>query len=137
MFEMKQTYTDYNGEERTEIFRFNFTEQEAIENGLHGKGEFYRKLEDLRETKDIDKLIPILKWIVLNSYGIKSNDGRFFRKSEEIRRDFEASPAFSKIYMALATDDKLAAEFVNGISPSENGSAKIARPSSDIKILEQ
>ena len=53
------------------------------------------------------------------SYGVKSPDGRSFIKSKEVLDNFKYTPAYEKLFMSLATDDKAAAEFVNGVFPKE------------------
>ena len=53
------------------------------------------------------------------SYGIKSSDGQYFEKSEEILKRFKSSPAYSELFMELATDDNGAAAFINGVIPND------------------
>ena len=57
------------------------------------------------------------------SYGEKSLDGKRFIKlrqdGSKPSLDFAQTEAFSIMYMELATDDKAAAEFINGIIPDE------------------
>lgn len=113
------TYTDYNGVERTEDFRFNLTKTEAFEMEMSTAGGLSEKIKEITATNDYPTLIKLFKNIVLKSYGVKSDDGRRFIKSDTISSEFEQNPAFSIIYMKLATDDKAAAKFINGILPSE------------------
>jgi hypothetical protein len=46
-----------------------------------------------------------------------SEDGKRFIKGEAIQQEFMQSPAYSELFMELATDAGAAAEFVNGIIP--------------------
>lgn len=112
------TYTDYNGVEKTEKYRFNLTEAEVMEMELSTSGGLAETIETIVNTQDYPALIEIFKKLVLKAYGVKSPDGRRFDKSDEIRYDFEHTPAYSKIFMELATDAEVAAEFVNGIIPA-------------------
>ena len=62
-------------------------------------------------------MVEIFKDLLIRSYGVKTPDGRGFIKNEDVLNDFKYTQAFSDIYMELATDDKAASEFVNGIIP--------------------
>jgi hypothetical protein len=55
--------------------------------------------------------------LVLQAYGEKSPDGRRFVKSEEISKAFSETTAYSDLFMELATDANVAAQFINDIIP--------------------
>lgn len=111
------TYTDYNGVERTEDYYFNLTKAELAEMELSTTGGFGEMIKKIVAAKDMPSIIRVFKQLVLDSYGIKSDDGRRFIKSEEIRTAFSQTEAYSTIFMELASDDKAAADFVNGVMP--------------------
>ena len=113
------TYTDYDGVERTEDFYFNFTEAELMEWQLVTNGGLTSYVQKIVDAKDQPRLITLFKELLLKAYGIKSDDGRRFIKSEKISEEFSQNPAYSILYMELGTDDKLAADFVNGIIPAK------------------
>lgn len=122
MIKKTVTYTDFNGNERTEDFYFNLTQFELAELdlGVSGvSGGLLGLLKQIVREKDQRQIVEYFKKIVLMSYGEKSVDGRRFIKSEEIRNGFAPTEAFSKIYMELAQDADAAAAFVNGIMPKE------------------
>lgn len=56
-------------------------------------------------------------------YGVKSEDGRRFMKSEEISRSFMESPAYEILFEELVTNDKAAADFVNAVMNVGNSTA--------------
>ena len=114
-------YEDFDGQKRVEDFWFNFTEAELTEMEMSLNGGLSQLLQKIIDEKDNRQLIEYFKKLVIGAYGEKSLDGRHFRKSEELRRDFECSAAYSKIFMELATDEKAAADFVNGIIPKSIG----------------
>ena len=113
------TYTDYDGVDRTEDFYFNFTEAELMEWQLVTNGGLTSYVQKIVDAKDQPRLITLFKELLLKAYGIKSDDGRRFIKSEEISEEFSQNPAYSILYMELVTDDKVAADFVNGIIPAK------------------
>ena len=110
-------YEDFDGNEREETFYFNLTEAELAEMELSEKGGLTKKLQLIVDTEDTPAIVKFFKDMLLLSFGKKSEDGRRFEKSEELRKEFSESMAFSKLFMELATDDEKAAEFINAIVP--------------------
>jgi len=108
-------YVDYDGNEREEDFYFHFSEAELAEMEKSVKGGMKQKLETIIKTKDEPEIIKQFKDIILKSYGEKSADGRQFIKNEELSKAFSYTPAYSKLFMELATDAEAASVFVNGI----------------------
>lgn len=117
MLKKTVTYTDYNGNERTEDFYFNLTKAECVEMNLSTAGGLDAYLQKIVDTKDVPALITQFKDLVLKAYGEKSADGRRFMKDDEIRRAFAETEAYSVIFMELVADADAAAAFVNGIVP--------------------
>lgn len=119
MIKKTVTYDDYNGFSRTEDFYFNLTKAEVMEMQLSTVGGLDTMLKKLVASNDMPSIIKVFKELVLKAYGEKSPDGRRFIKNDELRSEFEQTEAYSIIFMELATDDKAAAEFINGIVPKD------------------
>lgn len=119
MISEKITYTDYNGNERTETFNFNLTKAELTEMELSVEGGLTTMMQRIIDAQDTPALIKIFKKLVLKSYGVKSDDGRRFIKSETLSEEFSQTEAYSQFFMKLATDADAATKFVNGIVPSD------------------
>jgi len=115
MIKEKITYTDYDDVERTETFMFNITETEAATMELSVAGGISAKIQRLVEAQEQGEIIKVLKDFILMAYGVKTPDGRRFEKTQELRDAFEQNPAFSILFMKLATDAAAAAVFVNGL----------------------
>ena len=113
------TYTDYNGNERTEDFFFNLNKAEIMEMELSVKGGLAESINTIVQAQDTPAIIEVFKKLVLDSYGVKAPDGKGFKKTKELREEFEWNPAYSELFMQLATDADAAAEFVNGIVPAD------------------
>ena len=113
------TYTDYNGVERTEPFYFNLSKAELMEMELGVTGGMTEMLNKIIAAKDAPSLMKTFKEMIMKSYGIKSDDGKRLIKSEELSIAFTQTEAYSVLFMELITDDKAAADFVNGIIPNE------------------
>lgn len=121
MINMPITYEDYNGVTRTEDFWFHITQPELMAMELDVEGGLSKMIEEIIKTKDNKNIVTIFKGLILRAYGEKSADGKYFRKTDDegrpLCRNFEASAAFSELYMKLATDADVAAKFVAGIMP--------------------
>lgn len=112
-------YVDYDGNNRAEDFYFNLNKAEVIELQLGTVGGLTKTLEKIVQEKDTSRIIEYFKTIILKAYGEKSADGRRFIKSQELRDAFEQTEAYSELFMELASDAKMAAEFINGVLPKE------------------
>ena len=112
-------FTDYNDNEIEEDFYFNLTKAELTEMQFKANGAYSNFIERIMNERDIARLGEEFKSLILNSYGVKSDDGRLFRKSQQIRDDFEQSAAYSVLFMELISDAEQAAKFVRGILPSD------------------
>ena len=113
------TYTDYNGNERTEDFYFNLTKAEIMEMEMSTTGGLAEAIQRIVKAQDQPAIIKIFKDLVLRAYGEKSADGKRFIKSEEITTGFSQTEAYSILFMELATDADAASKFVNGIVPAD------------------
>lgn len=113
------TYTDYNDEERTEDFYFNISKAELTEMELSIEGGFSEMINRITKAKDIPAIIKVFKELILKAYGVKSPDGKRFIKTPQLTEEFSQTGAYSELFMALATDAKEAAAFVNAIMPQK------------------
>ena len=112
------TYTDYNGNERTEDFHFNLTKAEVMELEMSTKGGLAEMIQRIVAAQDQPAIIKIFKDLIIKAYGVKSPDGKRFIKNQEVVDDFVQTEAFSELFMELATDADAASKFVNGIVPA-------------------
>jgi len=116
-------YKDYNGVEREDKFFFNLTQAELTEMELSVDGGLVEMIKGIVEAKNQPEIIKIFKKLILKAYGEKTADGKRFRKTDDngapLSIAFSETEAYSKLFMELATDDEKAADFVNGIMPSD------------------
>lgn len=111
------TYTDYNGNERTEDFYFNLSKAEIVEMETGVAGGLAEMITNVVAAKSVPDIVKIFKDLVLKAYGEKSPDGKRFVKSEELATAFSQTEAYSNLFMELATDPDAASKFFNAIVP--------------------
>lgn len=111
------TFTDYDDVERTEDHYFNLSKAELIMMDSEVVGGFKRRLEKIVQSKDTVEIMEVFKDLIHRSYGVKSDDGRRFIKSDAISTEFEQTEAYSELVMELLSDPSKAAEFMNAIIP--------------------
>lgn len=111
------TYTDYDGNQRTEDLYFNLSRAEVIEMDLSTTGGMQKLLERIVAEQDSRKITEIFKELILKAYGEKSPDGKRFIKSRELSEAFSQTEAYSELFVELLSDAEKAAAFFTGILP--------------------
>lgn len=111
------TYTDYDGVERTEEFRFNLTKAELVDMELTTAGTFSETMKRIIAEKDIIRIAKLFKELLLKSYGVKSDDGKRFVKSQELSEAFSQTEAYSDLYIELLSNPEEAAKFFAEVAP--------------------
>lgn len=109
------TYTDYNGNQRTENFWFGLDEAEILEFQMSYPGGMTAMLEKMIEEEDGAAILATIKKVIMMAYGEKSVDGKYFKKSQEMSEAFTHTRAYSVLLMELYSGG--AADFMNKIIP--------------------
>lgn len=112
------TYTDLNGNERTDTYYFNLTKAELIEYDAafeDGALQYLTRLSK-QPVKFKKQLVEAFRDLILRSYGEKTLNGRFI-KSQELRDAFAASEAYSELFLEVTQTENGAANFINSIVP--------------------
>lgn len=113
-------YTDYDGNEREEDFYFHLTKAEVVDWLTTSREDSLDKvMEKIVRTNNKRELVDIFKDFIYRSYGEKSLDGRRFIKTKEVKDNFTETEAYSELYLELLGDAKAAADFFNGVIPSD------------------
>ena len=119
MYKKVIKYTDYNGVEREEPFYFNLNKAELVKWEGSTVGGMRAMYDKIIAAQDKEALISLFETIIQKAYGEKSADGKRFMKSPEILSNFIATEAYSNLFMELASDDKAASAFMEGIMPAD------------------
>lgn len=133
MYKKVMTFTDFDGNERTETFWFNLTEAEVVEMENGVSGGLTNMLERIVAAQDRTSIIETFKNLILKSYGVKTPDGRGFDKSPQVVKAFADTQAYSDLFMELSMDSKAASEFFNGVIPAKKEKSETA--SSDVVVV--
>lgn len=119
MLKREIKYEDFDGNEHTEVFYFNISKPELVELEADTSEGFSKWIRGIIEAEDNKTLVQMFKKIVLLAYGERSEDGKRFIKSEQLREEFSQTNAFNELFMELATSDKAATTFLIGVMPKD------------------
>ena len=128
------TYTDYDGLERTEEFRFNLTKAELMDMELTTVGTFSKLMQKIIDEKDMVRLAKYFKELILKSYGVKSDDGTRFIKSPELSEAFSQTEAYSELYMELLGNSEYAVKFIQQVMPKDLDQSEVV-PEGNVTVL--
>ena len=118
------TYTDFNGNERTESFWFHLSRPELTEMLLGIDNNIETYIKTIIKSENYYELVKIFKKLLLEAYGEKSEDGRRFIKLPEKTKEFSESEAYSVLFTELTTNAEKASEFVNGLISKDTATGK-------------
>lgn len=119
MLKREITYEDFDGKTTTETFYFNLTKTEIVGLEVGHEGGLEAAVRRIVQTNDNKSLLREFQNIILAAYGIRSEDGKRFIKSDELRLEFEQTAAFDALFMELMTDEGKAAVFIRGVLPAD------------------
>lgn len=134
MLKRSITYEDFNGEKTTEVFYFNLNKSELIELESTYKAGLGETLQRIIEANDNAAIVKEFKRLILASYGVKSEDGKRFIKTDQLREEFTQTAAYDALFMELATDENAATIFIAGIMPKDMQPALETTPTKTIVI---
>ena len=129
------SYEDFDGNKVTETLQFNLTKTEAMEIAFALPDDVKKTVADgpTDMTEEIakkilarmgdTKIVDFIKTVVLKAYGVKSEDGKRFIKTDEngnpMSIAFSQTMAYDAIITELMTSDETAAmNFVNALLPA-------------------
>lgn len=122
MFKYVLKYTDYLDNEQEDTLRFNLSETEMLDlvknDPAFDIGNLKRMVD---EANGLDMIDTVRKLIVL-SYGVLSDDGKKFRKNNDITMEFVQSAAYDALiekFIDGKGDTEFAKNFMLGIFPKK------------------
>lgn len=118
MYTKTVEYENYNGEKVKKKLYFSLNKAELLEMEMRTEGGYENYLKRLINTRDQNELTDIFKNLILKSYGIKSDDGERFIKSDKLREEFEQSAAYEEFFVDICLNTDSQTAFINGIIPA-------------------
>jgi hypothetical protein len=112
------TYLDYNGDTRTETFWFHLSKGEIAEMAVANEG-FETYLQAIIQAKNGQAIMDTFRKILEKSVGIRSDDGRRFRKDPDFTAEFMQTEAYSELFVSLVTDAEFGANFCRELLPAD------------------
>ena len=143
MIKYNVNYQDWNGNNRTDVCRFNINEVELRQLNAKYGGNLDTYFARIHQEQNEKAMMDFVLEIMRLSYGVMDDDGVHFRKSEKIWEDWVSSPSFDKFFMDTMSSDVESAKFIRGVLPAklreavngDDAAAKIeALQSADVTI---
>lgn len=130
MLKQNVKYLDFDGVEQTETLYFNINRMELIAmQARYGKDDMAKYIEQITQEEDFGKIHDLLNDIILTAYGKKSEDGKRFIKSEELKEEFRTSLAYEALTESFFDDEgQTLGKFVQGITSTIRGLESAAAP---------
>ena len=129
------TFEDFNEKTVTEEHFFHLSKADLLELEMSADGGLEKRLTAIVASQNNRAIFSEFRKILLAAYGKRSEDGKRFIKTQEIRDEFVSSEAFSTLLMGLLEDENEAAAFINGMVPkglrSETPIIEPATPATD------
>lgn len=109
-------YIDFNGNEQTDDYYFHLSVPEATRLvAKFGADGWEAGIQRVVQKGNFEEVLSIFEDIILTSYGEKSQDGKSFIKSKELRSYFENSQAYAELFEELVNDPQAMQEFAEGV----------------------
>lgn len=124
MLKQTVTYYDFDDNESQETLYFNLTKAELADNlylqtELEELQEIFKGKQRDLEVPEIQRIIDLVKTLMRLSYGIRSEDGKRFIKSEEQWVEFTQTAVYDTFLYSMFEDASKAVEFMTGILPKD------------------
>ena len=124
MIKMNVSAETFDGDMVTETLWFHMNKVDLIELQQSEPGGFTDTLQAFMSRKPEDwtmsdkvKLVDFFRTMVDKAYGVRSSDGKRFRKSPEILADFKDSIFYDEFVLSLLEDEEKSIKFFNGVMP--------------------
>ena len=113
----KISYIDLNGVTCEDTLYFNLSKVDIAKLQVKGDGTFIDQLKGWLKDKKIENVFNFFYNLVLDSYGEKSEDGKRFIRTPEMRKQFEESRAFDEFFADVISTDEKMTNFVRAVIP--------------------
>jgi hypothetical protein len=124
MLQETVSYTDFDGDPQVETLHFHLGRTDIFEllpyeERIRELSEMFDGPERTMTSEEIREVYQVLEKLVELSYGIRSDDGKHFRKSPDIYADFRSTAVFDAFMFGMFEDPAKAVNFMVKIMPKE------------------
>lgn len=121
MFTHNITYTDFLGNEQTEKLRFNISESEMMDLVKEDRTFSVDYLSYLVHEQNGLQMLDVIRKLIVASYGELSEDGKHFKKSDEIATAFVQSAAYNQLITEFIENknENFVRDFMLGTFPAK------------------
>lgn len=112
-------YRDLDGNKVEDLFEFSLNSAEVAEMEVSIKGGLKNYLEKVIREDNQAEILKAFKDILTKSIGRRSDNGKMFLKTEDIRNEFLYSGAYEVMFFRMISDANYAANFVNEAFPHD------------------
>lgn len=116
-------FKDYEGNDRSATAWFNLSNRELM--ALASKyapqtADLEAVSAHLQEVGDLTLQLKFIDDVLLTAYGERDTDGIMFKKSAEIRSNFENSVVYDSFFEQLIQDESLMKTFIAGVPQDQS-----------------
>jgi hypothetical protein len=119
------TFTDFDGNKQTESFYFHISKSNLTDHMRRLQPKFedmQRRLSGDKRELSIDEvflILDLIKEMTKLSYGVRSEDGKRFRQTEEVWQDFRDSAAYDALLTGFMEKPETGMEFMQAVMPAD------------------
>lgn len=119
MYIEKVKYIDTDGKEKEKVLYFNYTKLDMVRYDARHPEGFTEYLKNVSENGTNYEIFEALEELILGAYGIRTEDGRFFKPEKE-REIFKDSEAYATFVLSMVEDRKKILKFAQNVFPGGN-----------------
>lgn len=119
MYKKTIKYEDFNGVVRNEDFYFYLSKTQLTKLNSRIEGGIQDKFERIVNKLDVKQLVETVEDLILSAYGEKSEDGKRFIQTPEVRQSFEQTNAYDQLFMELINSPDGLADFIKKVLPQD------------------
>lgn len=110
-------FRDFNGEPASEDLYFHLTKAEVLELELSEREGWEASMNKLIESENTQEILKTFKDILKKAYGLRSEDGTRFIKSDQISEEWSQRESFSELIWQFFLQPESAGVFFGELQP--------------------
>lgn len=116
MLKKEVTYKDFNGNTVTDVLHFYLSEAQLMRLDAQYPDGLEGAIRGMVEREDKAAIFSLFEDLIALSYGVKSEDGKRFVRSDELQNEFLQSLAYDTLLVDIATSEEAAIAFFQGVT---------------------